>query len=175
MAEPKNKILNSGLVEHLSKEIESSTQAMTSFRLKGNFTMFYGPFIALGTFLILIQDGWSDIHFSAFDFALLILLAIFWMWMGYIAYKFEKHSWDKCNHWRKCIAKLQHDHTIILSEEDLVFKHELRTGYMGAYLSQLITFIIMIVLMLRLGGFFTNDSDSKAEHTETSATISHTQ
>ena len=77
------------LIEYLSKEIETHTTTMSAFRLRIAFTLFVGPYIALGTYLV-AKNG-ALVCFFGFCAGLTII---------------EEHTWKQCNRWRNLIAQI---------------------------------------------------------------------
>jgi len=107
--------LKSELIQHLSKEIETHTSGITDFRAKTSFTLLVGPFIVLGSFLVLAKTLNVKLPFNKVNIALLIFMGLCFMAMGYACSRIEKDVWDQNNRWRAEIRRLSG----ILSEEDI--------------------------------------------------------
>lgn len=100
--------LKIALIQHLSKEIETHTNGLTDFRAKTSFTLLVGPFILLGSFLVLaktinvrlpVLGNWINI-------GLLVSLGLCFMAIGVACSRIEKHIFTQNNVWRGEIKRL---------------------------------------------------------------------
>ena len=97
------------LINHLSKEIESQTSAMVSWRTRMNFTAYFGPWIVVGAYFAVGNKvaHWPSgrVEWIASVVASVVFIAAY-MLIGHCAATVEKHVWERCNKWRLAIADL---------------------------------------------------------------------
>src|SRR5438874_12042666 len=87
------KYLTNGIVEYLSKEIETTTNNLMTFRTKISFAVLIGPFLVLGSFLVAAKGipislepgrmGWLAIGFEGLCFLAL----------AYVCARIEGDAW----------------------------------------------------------------------------------
>ena len=138
------------LVAHLSKEIDTQTRSIMDFRTRSNFTIYVGPFIILGTYLFVSKGSSFQYKFGWCEYALLSGLALCWLAIGFGAAIIEKHVWDKCNDWRRLIHRLLTSPNVNVSEEELVFEHQLTAAYFRVYGILLVAFVLSVWLLARI-------------------------
>src|SRR5690349_24087169 len=99
------------LIEYLSKEIETQTNNLMSFRERINFAVFIGPFVLLGA--TLYGKGLSHVNWAGMSLVAWIVLAISfvgvilsYLTMGVACSLIEVHIWQQCNKWRERIAEI---------------------------------------------------------------------
>lgn len=135
------------LIDHLSREIETHTKALMEFRTKINFTLFIGPFIVLGSYLVATKDFHIVFYYDVFSLLPAILLSISWIALGVAAARVEKHIWDQYNQWRILILHLQSPDPPKIVEKDIVFEHNLRKAYLRVYFFLLVGFVSTVILL----------------------------
>ena len=137
------------IIAHLTKEIETLTNAVMVFRSRVNFTIYIGPFIVLGSYIV-ARDGKLGTVGMTFDvWAAAGLLAFTFVLLGICSALIEGHSWDQCNRWRGLIVKLQSGDG--LKPLDLEFKHHLLIYYIVVYLLMAAAFGSILYLLFSLG------------------------
>jgi hypothetical protein len=143
-------------IKYLSKEIETHTKVMMDFRNKASFTVFIGPYIVLGSYLVsrktdapLPRIGLSDAMIE-----LGIILFLFYLGIGCCAYCIEFHIWDKCNVWRRMI---RHIGGGVIPEKECEFGYENKKA-LGAYLLPyaFMGLSFLIIMYLIMGSNFQN-------------------
>ncbi|GEM_PF-2613934 len=135
------------LIEHLSREIQSYTKAMMDFRSRINFTLYVGPFVLMGSYLIATRDSSFCIVWDTFTIFWSIFLGIIWLLLGLTGSILEEHIWDKCNEWRRLIFQLQSNNPVVLTQEDLIFEHHLRRCYILVHLNLLASIVLVLVIL----------------------------
>ncbi|HEV7743792.1 MAG TPA: hypothetical protein VGO56_02245 [Pyrinomonadaceae bacterium] len=110
------KDLSSGIVEYLSKEIETTTNNLMTFRTRISFAVLIGPFVVLGSFLVAAKGipmslepgriGWVAIGFEGLCF----------LTLAYVCARIEGDAWRQCDEWRQAIAALHKDPSVPLQE-----------------------------------------------------------
>jgi hypothetical protein len=143
--------LEKELIEHLSSEIKTLTEQLMAFRMRVGFSVWIGPFVVVGAYLLSTKDGqrnphfdWIGIAFAGFAVALLVIL-------GEALARIEIHCWEQCNKWRKLIGQLSINQPVDANE--LLFKHNIHRGYRWLTYLILLIFISVVVAAVRfLGG-----------------------
>ena len=154
------------LIEHLSKEIEAHTNSMIQFRTRITFTMFVGPFILLGAFLIATKDVIDKIEMNLMAIVALVFLGGFWMILGFLAGKFEEHIWNQCNKWRRLIVQLQTKIELPVMEHDVVYEHEVKHAYLLSHAILLLAFAATVVALFTLTRHASAPSQTYPRQTE---------
>src|SRR5881227_2227157 len=99
------------LIDYLSKEIETQTNNLMTFRARINLAVFVGPFVLMGS-LVFRNDIPRGIHlWSAKTLIPATLLALIYLTMGWVCCSIETQIWRQCNIWRKLIAELSSSET----------------------------------------------------------------
>lgn len=94
------------LIDYLSKEIETHTNNLMTFRARINLAVFIGPFALLAA-LLFRNDIPRGINFwSAKTLIAATLLALIYLTLGWVCCSIEAQIWRKCNEWRTMIADL---------------------------------------------------------------------
>ena len=143
------------LIEYLSKEIETQTNNLMTFRERINFAVFIGPFVLLGATLYgkglpnvhwgeVTSKGWVGITLS------FVGLILSYLTMGIACSLIEVHIWKQCNKWRERIAEISSGHNTGFTLEQLKFEHRIKRGYLVVYLAMIIAFGSAITLVLIL-------------------------
>jgi len=145
-------------IEHLSKEIETHTNAIMSFRTKIAFTVFVGPFILLSSVLLSIEklptlpkcpSGLAGILASLRQ-PLLILLATYLL-LGLISGLIEAHMWAQCNRWRRLIVWLSEREDVERRFNSATFQpHYLVGAYILSFGVLFVSFVAMFYIISRL-------------------------
>jgi len=138
------------LIEHLSKEIETHTNSLMTFRARINMAVFVGPFVLLGSLLIAAKGVPRGINIDAWTVAFFVGLAMSYITMGMACAGIEAHIWRQCNAWRRLIARMTIDSTRKVSEEELTFSESLRKGYVIVYLAMILAFLCAMLITSRI-------------------------
>jgi len=137
------------MIEYLSKEIETKSNALVKFRHRINLPVFFGPFIVLGAYLITIKGDLKVLGKSLFSFPTILYLAIIagcFLFLGYQSMRVENIGWKHCNDWRRAIYKIQKSPHAPLEESDFDFTlGNVTKGYLLAYLTILIIFVFTLL------------------------------
>jgi hypothetical protein len=117
--------LTSGIVEYLSKEIETTTNNLMTFRTKIAFAVLVGPYLVLGSFLVATRSipvswglgrmGWLVVGFEGLCF----------LTSGYMCARIEGDARRQCDEWRQAIAAL-HENSALNLEQALEKARSLR-------------------------------------------------
>jgi hypothetical protein len=143
------------LIDYLSKEIETQTNNLMTFRERINFAVFIGPFVLLGATLYgkgLPYVHWGAITGKAWTGLTLsfVGLVLSYLTMGIACSLIEVHIWKQCNKWRERIAEISSGHNTGFTLEQLKFEHRIKRGYLWVYLAMIIAFGSAITLVLIL-------------------------
>jgi hypothetical protein len=138
------------LIDHLSREIETHTNTLMTFRARINMAVFVGPFVLLGSLLVAAKGIPRDITIDGWTVASIVGLALSYITMGLACAVIEAHIWRQCNVWRRLIAKVTNGSTTKITEVDLVFPESLHRGYTIVYLAMILAFGCTMYIVSRI-------------------------
>lgn len=145
--------LSKEVIEHLSREIGTTTTNMMVFRSKIAFAVFLGPFLLLLAIVantkglsISLNLGWNTTLIIGSVWCLCFLT------LAYMNSRIEQQAWQQCNKWRQLIAQIHNDPSAILEPDKLrddLYEKRLKTQfvYVIAYAVLLLSFIMGIVFL----------------------------
>lgn len=143
------------LIDYLSKEIETQTNNLMTFRERINFAVFIGPFVLLGA--TLYGKGIPRLHLDQLTSRAQIGLALCltgvllsYLTMGIACSLIEVHIWKQCNIWRERIADISSGHNKGFALNQLEFKPRIKRGYAWVYSAMIVAFGSAIVAILIL-------------------------
>ena len=128
------------LIEHLSREIETHTTNMMTFRARINFAVFVGPFVILGSLIVGAKGIPRRIDFDGWTIAAVILLLMSYILMACVCATIERQMWKKCNVWRGTIRKLVMEESSTVTADEINFREGLRLGYTLVYIAMIVAF-----------------------------------
>jgi hypothetical protein len=139
------------LIEYLSKEIETQSNNLMTFRERINFALYVGPFVLLGA--TLYGKSIPRINFAALPFIVKMGLGLSlsgiilsYLFMGIACSVIEGQIWDVCNKWRERIAEISMGHTRGFTLEELKFtRPNIVGGYVSVYCAMLVAFVSAII------------------------------
>jgi hypothetical protein len=135
------------LIDYLSKEIETQTNNLMTFRARINLAVFVGPFVLMGS-LVIRNDIPRGIHLWSVKTLLpATVLALIYLTLGWVCGSIEIQIWKKCNEWRKLIAELSSGDTRTVSADQLEFPHRLRMAYLVVYSAMILAFVCVGILI----------------------------
>src|SRR5712692_5849524 len=122
------------LIDYLSKEIETQTNNLMTFRARINLAVFVGPFVLMGS-LVFRNDIPRGIHLWSIKTLIpATVLALIYITLGWVCCSIETQIWRKCNIWRKLIAELSSGIRSSVTADQLDFGHpKLRRAYLVVY------------------------------------------
>jgi hypothetical protein len=144
------------LIEYLSKEIETQTNNLMTFRERINFAVFVGPFVLLGATLYggkgIPRIHWAELSVTGRGGLLLSFTGVIlsYLTMGIACSYIERHIWAQCNKWRARIAEISRGHDAGFTTGELEFEEELTRGYRWVYGAMIVAFVSAIALALIL-------------------------
>lgn len=138
------------LIEYLSKEIETHTNNLMTFRARINMAIFVGPFVLLGSLLIAAKGVPRNISINAWTVLSGVGITISYLTIGVVCAKIESHIWRQCNTWRHLIARVASQGNVGFTEEDFTFKGSLRKGYAVAYSAMILAFLCAMQIISRI-------------------------
>jgi hypothetical protein len=141
-------VLAKELLEHLSKEIQSQSEQMMTFRTRVTFLVWVGPFIIAGSYLLAVKAVPQSFSPDKIGVACLVVAAILYIVLAEVFARLEAHVWDQCNVWRSSIRELAANPSFIPPEDHVVFTHGLREGYRA-----LTWLILALFSLLAIGGW----------------------
>jgi hypothetical protein len=143
------------VIEYLSKEIETQTNNLMTFRERINFAVFIGPFVLLGA--TLYGKGIPRIHFGDLSptagvglVLSFIGVILSYLTMGIACSLIERHIWEQCNRWRALIAEISRGHDTGFTLKELEFEQGIKRGYLVVYSAMIVAFGCAITLALIL-------------------------
>src|SRR5438128_643104 len=144
------------LIDYLSKEIETQTKSLMTFRERINFAVFIGPFVLLGATLygngIVPRINWSGVSRGSWLGLGISFLGVIlsYLTMGIACALIEKHMWKQCNTWRTLIAEIIRGCDSGLTADQIGFEEHLIKGYLWVYFAMVIAFGSAITFVLIL-------------------------
>jgi hypothetical protein len=141
------------LIDYLSKEIETQTKNLMSFRERINFAIFIGPFVLLGATLYgkgLPHVKWSEMGSGAWSGLAVSFLGVIlsYLTMGIACSLIEVHIWGQCNRWRERISEISRGHIDGFEPKELWFDERLRRGYLWVYGAMIVAFASAIIFVV---------------------------
>ncbi len=98
--------LTRDVVQHLSKEIETTTNGMMTFRTRIGFGLLVGPFLLLGSLIVGAKGQPVAIHLRWYGWLALPIVVLCYLGIAYIASEIEAQAWEQCDRWREMIGDL---------------------------------------------------------------------
>jgi hypothetical protein len=140
------------VLQHLSREITTNAQLMMTFRSRIAYTVWIGPFVVVGAYLLATKERPTSPHWDGLGIASILLAVVFFAALAWVLADVEKHTWDQCNKWREKIALLHAGLKEPLRPADLHFEPGLRLGYGLAGLFILLIFFTVLFAAIRFLG-----------------------
>ncbi len=136
------------LIDYLSKEIETQTTSLMTFRARINLAVFIGPFVLVAA-LVFRNDIPRGINlWSAKTLIAATLLALIYLTLGWVCCSIEAQIWRKCNEWRQLIAGLSSGKITSVALSELRIKdNKLRRAYLVVYGAMILAFICVGILI----------------------------
>lgn len=125
------------LIEYLSKEIETHTNSLMTFRSRISFAGLFGPFLLLGSVLVATKNIPGRMAPMPGNEWLVAAggLVLSYLALGFAGAAVERHVWRQCNEWRGLIAQLSQGERVSVTKDDLKFKERLKLGYVFCFLA----------------------------------------
>src|SRR5260370_30348292 len=126
---------------------------MTTNRYKAVFTIWTGPFLLLGAYVIRQQP--TSMRFDLRITVLFSILALLYLAIAYIASRIEKYGVEKCNEWRVLIAhlSLSSPETMVTLDEvkdrlpDKDLPKKLRPTYFALFTLMCLSFLTILLIV----------------------------
>jgi NhaP-type Na+/H+ or K+/H+ antiporter len=138
------------LIQYLSKEIETQSKNLMTFRERINFALYVGPFVLLGA--TLYGKNIPRIDFAAMPLKLKIVLALSlagiilsYLFMGIACSVIEGQMWDQCNKWRDRIWDITTGKSGFEPEEVQFKRPHITRGYVLVYCAMIVAFMSAII------------------------------
>jgi cytochrome bd-type quinol oxidase subunit 1 len=136
------------LIDYLSKEIETQTNNLMTFRARINLSVFIGPFALVAALLFRNEIPRGINLWSAKTLIAGILLALIYLTLGWVCCSIEAQIWRKCNEWRQLIAGLSSGNITSVKPCELRIKdNKLRRAYLVVYSLMIVAFLCVGVLI----------------------------
>jgi hypothetical protein len=140
--------LTKDVIQHLSKEIETTTNNMMAFRTRIGFGMFIGPFLLLSSFIVAVKGQHVSFTLSRWKVGVLVLAVVVdvicFVGIAYIASRIEAQSLKQCNRWRLLIAELLKSPTKNINWS-LLNTEEKWKGKDGAWMAYVVGYFLLFV------------------------------
>jgi len=135
------------LIDYLSKEIETQTTSLMTFRARINLAVFVGPFVLMAS-LVFRNDIPRGFHlWSVKTLTPAIVLALIYLTLGWVCCSIETQIWRQCNIWRKLIAELSSGKDSVKPGQlDFVYP-KLRLAYLVVYSAMILAFVCVGILI----------------------------
>lgn len=144
------------MIDYLSKEIETQSKNLMTFRERINFALFVGPFLLLGAALYGGKDlpriNWGTLPLTVWIILVLCSLGVIlsYLTMGIACSLVEVHMWKQCNVWRGLISQISRGNKNGFTLGELGFEERVRRGYHWVYGAMITAFVSAITLILTL-------------------------
>ncbi len=142
---PKN--LSKEIIQHLSKEIETLTNNNMIFRSRASLSVFLGPFVVLGSFVIALKGTHISFHLNNWTWVAVAFAILGYWGLAYMSGVVEEHAWSQCNKNRDLIARLHESPQSNISFEELRVKYKARRAYVITYSFMLVIFISAVYIV----------------------------
>jgi hypothetical protein len=155
---PPPESLTKDLVQHLSKEIETTTHNIMVFRTRIGFGLLVGPFLLLGSLIVGAKGQPVTTNLKS-AWPALVVIIVCYLSIAYIASEIEAQAWEQCNKWREIIGDLcrnppnQIDYTKLKSKplwQVWILKREwpgVTIGYLVGYLLLFVAVIAAVFIV----------------------------
>lgn len=94
------------LINHFSREIETLTSSIMSFRNRIVFTVFIGPYLLLGSIFVATNGNFTLNTNSTWVWVAIVVASVIFFALGVASSRIEKLAWRQCEKWRRIIIKL---------------------------------------------------------------------
>jgi hypothetical protein len=128
------------LIEHLSREIETLTNNIMTFRAHVNFAVFVGPFVLLGSLIVGAKGIPRGINVDGRTFAAFLALFSSYILMACVCAAIERQMWKRCNILRGTIRKIVSNESDKVTAAELNFPEAVRLGYTLVYVAMIVAF-----------------------------------
>ena len=138
------------LIEYLSKEIETQSNHLMTFRTRISFVVVAGPFIVTSSVLFATR---GDFTITTDPFSKLgilvasVLVVISYMGMGYLCHQIDHGFQEQCNKWRSLILSLSEEDDVTSRRgQDFLSHPRSRLAYFWGFGLMLMVFFSMMFL-----------------------------
>lgn len=142
--------LSKEVIAHLSKEIETLTNNNNLFRSRASLSVFLGPFIVLGSFVVSLRGSDISFHPNTMTWILIGLVGLGFLSLGWMSGMVELHAWRLCNRYRQVIARLHNDPRSTIEPDELLVRYRPKLAYLVVYGLMLLTFASAAYIASRL-------------------------
>jgi len=135
------------LIDYLSKEIETQTNNLMTFRARINLAVFVGPFVLMGS-LVFRNDIPRGIHLWSLKTLIpATVLALIYLTLGWVCCSIETQIWRQCNIWRKLIAEFSSGNGSVKPDRLEFGYPKLRLAYLIVYSTMILAFVCVGILI----------------------------
>jgi len=103
---PEPETLTKDLVQHLSKEIETTSNNIMAFRTRIGFSLCIGPFLLLGSLIVGAKGQSVASNFRWYGWPALAVVVICYVGIAYITSEIELQALQQCENWRNIIGEI---------------------------------------------------------------------
>jgi len=94
------------LIRHFSREIETLTSSIMTFRIRIAFTVYIGPYLLLGSIIVGTKGNFTLNTDSIWVWLAIAVASALYFGLGIGAGRIEKQAWRQCEKWRRVIIEL---------------------------------------------------------------------
>ena len=135
-------------IQHLSKEIETQANAIMTFRTRIGFTVFIGPFVLLGSFMVGTKRVPHIEGLTPGTIAVLVVLGVCYLALGLVGGLIERGVWRQCNRWRALIATLVDRKDVDPNSDNVMFPpRPLLLTWIVAFALFFVSFLVLVFLI----------------------------
>lgn len=133
-SEPLSERLTKEIVLHLSKEIETASNNMMTFRTRIGFGLLVGPFVLLGSLVVGAKGQRISFNLNGYGWLGVIGMLFCYLGIGYIASRIEAQAWEQNDRWRNLITKLYQNPSARIEATEMETRpHKSYAGYFAGY------------------------------------------
>lgn len=111
--------LSKEVIQYLSKEIETTSNSIMTFRTKIAFAVLVGPFLVLGSFLVAARSIPVSFQPGALGKLAIAFEGLCFLTIAYVCARIEGDGWRQCAEWRRLIAALHKNPAFQIDNENL--------------------------------------------------------
>ena len=141
------------LIEYLSKEIETHSGHLMTFRSRIGFVVLVGPFVLMTSFLATSGELKTDAFCRLGPWVVIFLVCAFYLGLGYLFYRVDIGIEAQCNKWRcllRCLAK--GEEVASEKEKDFLCEPRAKYSYGWGFVLMLFIFCGLTYLVIQVHG-----------------------
>jgi hypothetical protein len=149
--DPPPENLTKDLIQHLSKEIETTSHNIMLFRTKIGFALLIGPFLVLGSLVVSAKGQPIVFNLRGWGWLAVAVIALCYFGIAFIGAEIEAGNANQSNRYRDLIVALRNDPSLEIKQGQLKATQRMRAGYMGAYCLLFLSVVATVFIVKNIG------------------------